>query len=151
MHFEAEFLKKKFGINVVEQEDMWEVTLTPAGQESQTHCIAKADFQNIDDAISLLFENQSYILNVVGEGVNWSVYTRGSYRDIRLYNEEMLFTEILKGNSLGEEANELVAGMPGKIVEIFVKAGDVIKTGEALLIMEAMKMENEMRAQKTQE
>jgi biotin carboxyl carrier protein len=36
--------------------------------------------------------------------------------------------------------------MPGKIVKIFAKPGDEIKAGQPLLIMEAMKMENEMRA-----
>jgi biotin carboxyl carrier protein len=36
--------------------------------------------------------------------------------------------------------------MPGKIIEIFVKEGDVVKANKPLLIMEAMKMENEMRA-----
>jgi biotin carboxyl carrier protein len=36
--------------------------------------------------------------------------------------------------------------MPGKVIEIFVKEGDVVKANKPLLIMEAMKMENEMRA-----
>jgi biotin carboxyl carrier protein len=40
----------------------------------------------------------------------------------------------------------LSSGMPGKIAKIFVKAGDVLKEGDPILIMEAMKMENEMRA-----
>jgi biotin carboxyl carrier protein len=41
---------------------------------------------------------------------------------------------------------ELKAGMPGKIIEIFVKPGDLVKANKPLLIMEAMKMENEMRS-----
>lgn len=36
--------------------------------------------------------------------------------------------------------------MPGKIVRIHVKEGDSIQKGDALLVMEAMKMENEIRA-----
>ena len=39
----------------------------------------------------------------------------------------------------------LKAGMPGKIIQIFAKPGEVIKANKPLLIMEAMKMENEMR------
>jgi biotin carboxyl carrier protein len=38
------------------------------------------------------------------------------------------------------------AGMPGKIVKVMVQAGDVVKANQPVLIMEAMKMENEMRA-----
>ncbi len=36
--------------------------------------------------------------------------------------------------------------MPGKIVDVLVKVGDAVKAGQTILIMEAMKMENEMRA-----
>ena len=50
-----------------------------------------------------------------------------------------------RGGGFGGVA-ELKAGMPGKIIEIFVKPGDEVKAGKPLLIMEAMKMENEMRA-----
>ena len=38
------------------------------------------------------------------------------------------------------------AQMPGKIIRIPVKAGDVVEKGQSLLVMEAMKMENEIRA-----
>ncbi|MNT90856.1 Biotin carrier protein MADF [compost metagenome] len=41
---------------------------------------------------------------------------------------------------------ELKSGMPGKIIEIFAKEGDIVKANKPLLIMEAMKMENEMRS-----
>ena len=42
----------------------------------------------------------------------------------------------------------LLAPMPGKIVSIYVKNGQKIKTGENLLILEAMKMENLITATK---
>jgi pyruvate carboxylase subunit B len=40
----------------------------------------------------------------------------------------------------------LVAPMPGLIVRIAVKAGDRVQPGQGLVVMEAMKMENELRA-----
>jgi glutaconyl-CoA decarboxylase len=36
--------------------------------------------------------------------------------------------------------------MPGKILRIHVKAGDAVKKGQSLLVMEAMKMENEIKS-----
>jgi pyruvate carboxylase subunit B len=36
--------------------------------------------------------------------------------------------------------------MPGNIVDVLVKEGDVVKAGQAVLITEAMKMETEVRA-----
>ena len=38
--------------------------------------------------------------------------------------------------------------MPGKIVEILVKEGEEVKAGQGLIIVEAMKMENELKAPK---
>ena len=46
--------------------------------------------------------------------------------------------------SEGEEAIE--APMPGTILSIDVKEGDMVKSGQVLVILEAMKMENEILA-----
>jgi len=40
----------------------------------------------------------------------------------------------------------LVAPMPGLIVRVNVQPGDVVQPGQGLVVMEAMKMENELRA-----
>ncbi len=42
----------------------------------------------------------------------------------------------------------VVAPLPGSIIEIFVKPGDIVKKGDKLLMMEAMKMENHVLAEK---
>jgi biotin carboxyl carrier protein len=36
--------------------------------------------------------------------------------------------------------------MPGKVLRVLVKAGDVVNTRQELVVVEAMKMENELRA-----
>ncbi|MBQ4127730.1 MAG: biotin/lipoyl-binding protein [Alistipes sp.] len=43
-------------------------------------------------------------------------------------------------------ANSIVAPLPGSVVSINVKAGDAVKAGQQLAIIEAMKMENEILA-----
>lgn len=40
----------------------------------------------------------------------------------------------------------LVAPMPGMIVRVQVQVGDTVQVGQGLVVMEAMKMENELRA-----
>lgn len=42
----------------------------------------------------------------------------------------------------------VAAPMPGKIVRLLVAAGDTVTAGQGLLVMEAMKMQNEMKAPK---
>lgn len=43
-------------------------------------------------------------------------------------------------------SGDVVAPMPGKVLDIKVSAGDEVKAGDVLLILEAMKMENDMTA-----
>lgn len=45
-----------------------------------------------------------------------------------------------------DSALNVEAPMPGSIIDIAVKPGDSVKEGEVLLILEAMKMENEITA-----
>jgi biotin carboxyl carrier protein len=42
----------------------------------------------------------------------------------------------------------IVAPMPGKVVRVLVKAGDAVEAGQGLLVVEAMKMQNELRSPK---
>ena len=43
-------------------------------------------------------------------------------------------------------SNELIAPLPGTVVEIFVKTGEEIETGHVVLVIEAMKMKNSIRS-----
>lgn len=45
-------------------------------------------------------------------------------------------------------ANAILAPMPGKIIEVKVKAGEDVKMGQTLVVMEAMKMELELKAER---
>jgi biotin carboxyl carrier protein len=46
----------------------------------------------------------------------------------------------------GLSSEELTAPLPGTVIEIFVKAGEHIETGQVILIIEAMKMKNSIRS-----
>ena len=46
----------------------------------------------------------------------------------------------------GANAGELIADMPGKVIKINTTEGAVVHEGDTLLILEAMKMENEIKA-----
>ncbi len=48
-----------------------------------------------------------------------------------------------------ESKNKILAPMAGTIVKIFIKAGDVVESGDVLLVLEAMKMENDVVASVT--
>jgi biotin carboxyl carrier protein len=48
-----------------------------------------------------------------------------------------------------EGRQQVVAPMPGRVVRLLVKAGDHVEAGQDLLVVEAMKMQNEIRSPKS--
>jgi biotin carboxyl carrier protein len=146
MYFQAESNNVKYEVNVRETKEGWSVSTKAEGGDWKHYKFSHTDYQYMDETISFLFQDSSYLLDVTSSGVDYTVYTRGAFRTVKLYNEEMILHESLKSGSALGSAGDLVSEMPGKIVKVFVKAGQEVKSGDPLLIMEAMKMENEIRA-----
>lgn len=59
---------------------------------------------------------------------------------------DILLDQLGMGNANVAKVNDLKAPMPGLIVDIKVKVGDTVKKGDTILILEAMKMENVLKA-----
>ena len=50
------------------------------------------------------------------------------------------------GGAKKKKSGTVSASIPGKVVTVEVKEGDVVKEGQVILILEAMKMQNELRS-----
>jgi biotin carboxyl carrier protein len=81
--------------------------------------------------------------------------TRGSYTlwldgfryEVEALDERTRAIRALSAASQGPAGPApLVAPMPGMIVRVNVQVGDTVAAGQGLVVMEAMKMENELRA-----
>ncbi len=98
----------------------------------------------------LLKDQQAYTAQVVAQDFNSKIFTikiNGHLFQVKLLDE---YDQMV--NSLGltkvqaNKINEIKAPMPGVILDILVEEGDVIEPGMHLLILEAMKMENVIKA-----
>ncbi len=146
MYFEADLKGHKYKVDVVETRNSWKVSIQKESDPWIHYDVSKKDYQKTESYFSFLFKGVSYMIDVVGQDTEYTVFTRNSFQTVKIFNDEMLLHESLKrGGGFGGD-KELKAGMPGKVIEIFAKEGDIIKANKPLLIMEAMKMENEMRA-----
>jgi biotin carboxyl carrier protein len=52
----------------------------------------------------------------------------------------------IASHSAGEGPQRVTAPMPGKVVKLLVKQGDKVQSQQGVVVVEAMKMENELRA-----
>lgn len=59
--------------------------------------------------------------------------------------DELLHTLGLD-NLATKKVNEIKAPMPGMVLKVLVNEGDEVKKGDALLVLEAMKMENILKS-----
>jgi biotin carboxyl carrier protein len=48
-----------------------------------------------------------------------------------------------------EGRQQITAPMPGKVVRVLLQEGDTVEAGQGLLVVEAMKMQNEIRSPKS--
>lgn len=77
----------------------------------------------------------------------YSIRINGAFYEVVLKSDvELLIDELGLLANVASVSNELVAPMPGLIVDILVKAGSKIRKGDGLLVLEAMKMENSLAA-----
>jgi glutaconyl-CoA/methylmalonyl-CoA decarboxylase subunit gamma len=49
-------------------------------------------------------------------------------------------------SSMNLSGSSLVAPLPGIVVEVFIKPGEAVETGQVILVIEAMKMKNSIRS-----
>ena len=95
-----------------------------------------------DDTLSLQVGTQSIGGTVVRHGEQFHVFNLGQHIELHYVDP------LLHAGESEAEAGRLTAPMPGKIVAQLVVAGQSVKKGEPLLIMEAMKMEHTIAAPK---
>jgi biotin carboxyl carrier protein len=53
------------------------------------------------------------------------------------------------GAVLAEGRQQVTAPMPGKVIRVLVKAGDAVTAGQGIVVVEAMKMQNEVKSPKS--
>lgn len=92
---------------------------------------------DISEGLWLEIDGRKHKAEAVKVGDTWWVHVLG---------HTLQFEVVEPGASGAEEDGNLTAPMPGKVLEVFVKQGQKVSAGDQLLIMEAMKMEHKIIA-----
>lgn len=83
--------------------------------------------------------------------INWKILNKNSHLPSLSIADQLFNTHFgfIPNQHNDEQEGSLIAKMPGKVVKILKNVGEKIIKGEPLLIIEAMKMENELKANTT--
>jgi biotin carboxyl carrier protein len=77
----------------------------------------------------------------------YTLWLDGFRHEVEALDERTRAIRELSGAAQGPKGPApLIAPMPGMIVRITAQVGDAVEPGQGLVVMEAMKMENELRA-----
>ena len=95
---------------------------------------------------SLLIGGVSYVADVVDREGTCRVDVMGEAYEV-LVEEQTRWIIRTRGGAAGGGAGQTVrAPLPGKITHVAVRPGDRVQAGDTLVVIEAMKMENEFKA-----
>ena len=96
----------------------------------------------------LLLDGRSEAMAVEsGAGGQWIITRRGERYEVEVLDERTRHIRGLTGGGdRARSAPTLKAPMPGLVVRVQVEAGQSIAAGSGVIVLEAMKMENELRA-----
>ena len=93
--------------------------------------------------LSIILDGKSFNVEVEHFEKDYQVSTRGEVYNFSVVDEREVTTSSEQPDS-GEKV--IKAPMPGLVVELMVDVGDQVKAGDTLLVLEAMKMQNEITA-----
>jgi acetyl/propionyl-CoA carboxylase alpha subunit len=100
-----------------------------------------------------LFKHQGRIIEAfvepdLGAGRSRSVWIKGNEYDVRIFDPKRLRgSETVSGQDEGRA--EIRSAMPGKVVRVLVELGDEVEKGAGVIVVEAMKMQNELKTPKS--
>lgn len=96
---------------------------------------------------SLIADGRSHEAYVRESDEGWQVLLRGRLYPVRVEDEREKRLRAAAGGGVAESGEfHLKAPMPGLVVAIPVEEGQQVKKGQVLLILESMKMQNELKS-----
>lgn len=101
-------------------------------------------------SISMLVDDEHYNVEIEKNGTDLhNVLLRGEAVGVEVMDLRKLRLRNARGESgTADGPAEIASPMPGKVVAVLVNEGDEVQEGQGIVVVEAMKMENELRAPK---
>ena len=128
-------------VNIQKENGFYSVDID--GKKSTVDC---QHFGN-KNYLSLLIDNRSYLIESAPVKIDDGRYyarVMGRYYEVDVLDELLVATREAERIVQDDGEYTVTSPMPGLIVDVKVKPGDTIEAGSIVVIMEAMKMQNEL-------
>ena len=111
--------------------------------------LLQVDFESVSGqpVFSLILDGKSYESFVYQGEEDWDVLLRGRQYQAKVVDEREKRLKAAAGGGAVEGGEfHLKAPMPGLVVAVLMEEGQEVKKGQVMLILESMKMQNELKA-----
>ena len=100
----------------------------------------------MSDTRKVIVNGTEYEVELEGEGTSWKATVGGQSFDIEMPEVTVAAKPRRAGGRKKKKSGTVSANIPGKVVTVEVEEGQEVNEGQVILILEAMKMQNEIQA-----
>ncbi|MFQ5510422.1 MAG: biotin/lipoyl-containing protein [Candidatus Krumholzibacteriia bacterium] len=128
-------------LEVEERDGVYRLDIDGKSQLVDCHSAGHRDF------LSLIIDNKSHLIESAPLKMDEGLYYAkigGRRYNVEVLDERLLATRQATAIVLPAGPYVITSPMPGLIVDVRVKVGDTVEAGTAVVVMEAMKMQNEL-------
>ncbi len=140
MIYEVTVAGKTQRVELVQGESGWLCKLS--GREFPLDVISTAE-----GILSILVDGKSYEIKQETAGTQTNIVV-GNERFDAVVRDPRSFRSRRRTDSGAEGVKKIIAPMPGKVVRILAPPGTEVEAGQGVLVIEAMKMQNELKSPK---
>ncbi len=100
----------------------------------------------MSDTRKVMVNGTEYEVELEGGGTTWKATVGGQTFDIVMPEAAAAVKPRRSGGRKKKKSGTVSANIPGKVVTVEVEEGQTVAEGQVILILEAMKMQNEIQA-----
>jgi biotin carboxyl carrier protein len=131
---------KKYRVELAQAEGRWQCSLD--GREFPVDAVLTGH-----DSLSLLLQGKTYEIKRERTATDTRIWVDGSAYAVEIRDPRSLRA---RKRNAGDESGprKVVASMPGKVVRLLVSENAEVEAGQGIVVVEAMKMQNEIKSPK---
>ncbi|HLJ87969.1 MAG TPA: biotin/lipoyl-containing protein [Candidatus Angelobacter sp.] len=140
MIYEVTVAERTYKVELSREDASWQCKLD--GKPFPAEIVLRSD-----GVYSILIEGKSYEATQEHTPLGNNIVV-GRHRFTPTVRDPRSFRSLRRADSAAQGSKKITAPMPGKVVRILVAAGAQVEAGQGVLVVEAMKMQNELKSPK---